>query len=159
MEKTLNHDINKLQNGIRGFYRTKRFKIRIAICILLAILILASAFVSIFLATRWNGKVIFLCKVKGAYNYFYKTNPDFLKSVDMSQDDFESKASVRVIYGTSTAWNDDLRTLGISGVDFDSALDIKLSQCYILLLDKKGNIVYQGTDASALANELINSNF
>lgn len=159
MDKTLNKDISKMQNGIRGFCRTKRFKIRIAICILLAILILASAVASIFIATRWNGSVIFLCKVQGAYSYFYKMNPDFLKDIDMSQDDFENKASVRVISGSSSVWNDTLLKLGISGVDYAKAVDIKISQCYILLLDKNNSIIYQGTDARALAQELKNGNF
>lgn len=159
MDKTLNRDINKLQNGISSFYRTKGFKLRIAICILLVIIILAGTITSIYLATRWNGSVIFLCKAKGAYSYFYRMNPDFLKDIDMSQDDFENKASVRVISGSSSVWNDTLLKLGISGVDFAKAVDIKISQCYILLLDKNKSIIYQGTDARALARELKKGNF
>ena len=150
MDKSLSQDLNKMQNGIGGFYRTKKFKMQVVICILLALIILTGAFLGVYLSRSFNGKVIFLCRVIGAYNHFYDFNPSFLHELNMTDEEFENKASVKVIQGTSTVWYDSLVALGISGVDYDAALEMKVSQCYILLVDKKGNIVYQGTSASEL---------
>lgn len=154
MDKTLSRDIGKLQNGIGGFYRTKGFKIRMAICILLVALIIAGIFVGVYFSTRFNGRVILLCKLSGAYNHFYQYNPELLSELGMTKDEFESKASLEVICGTTTEWYEQLRRLGISGIDYESAASIKPTKCYIILTNNNGEIVYQGTDVLSLATNL-----
>ena len=154
MQKAVNQDLNKMQNGIKGFYRTRRFKLRVALCILLVIIICASAVLGVYFSRSFNGRVIFLCRTIGAYNHFYEYNPSLLNELDMTKDEFENKTAAKVIVGTSTVWHDNLIALGISGVDYDAALDMTIRQCYIILVDKKGEITYQGISVSDFLDAL-----
>ena len=160
MDKALLKSTGKMQNGIQGFYRTKKYRILIVtLCILLPILILGGVFTGVYFGTRFNGKVILICWLAGAYNHFYQYNPELLDELDMSKEQFESRADLEVICGTSSVWGDGIRRLGIAGVDYDIPLNMSKTKCFIILVDKNNEIIYQGLDAMALATNLKSLNF
>ena len=169
MEKDLNRDIGKMQNGIKGFYRSSRFKTRVGAIVLFTILLIGLACGLLFLRDRtWSGRVYVFAHSNSVYStYFYKNSSmdAILKDRDLSISEFENLTNLTVIQ-RKTVSDAEIEAHGLTGIvpDAQTMHSMSVSAFIIVLTDNSGNVIFYGNDAFSVvikkfANALLESGF
>ena len=164
MDKTVKGGVGELAGGIPGFYRTRRYKIRV-IALMLAVLILVSvAVIGVIVRERvWNGKVYVFSYISSVYEHFFYTKgpiAELLYERDMTKGDFEQAARVTVTERKYMK-EDWISDEGLAD-DVPPLKELKKlhgATFYIVVLDGDGKCVYSGTDINEFVDALVASGF
>lgn len=164
MNKRLNKDVNRLEQGVKGLYRSTKQKLKIVVACVLSFVLLVSGGFIFYNAKQWHGKVVILAQSKSYYQVaFYSSNVKvfgeryaILKELNLSSiKEFERKANVNAVT-KKDQWESALLRYGIlDKVDFSQFEDISKIYCYIIILDAKGGIKYQGFDRKEMVETLL----
>lgn len=167
MERKLNKDVSSLQNGIKGLYRSSKFRLKIVVCCVLALILLLGATLAVYNANQWRGTVIVLSSSKGAYTFLYNPNfkvygekYDIVGELNIpSFGRFERKANVNSVTKTNL-WESTLSSYGIlDEVDVSKIREVHETvnqlYCYLIVINKNKEIVYQGFDRAKMVEALI----
>lgn len=149
MDSQLNKDIKVMQNGIRGVYRSKRFKTKI-VAIVLSIALILGVIMTIVVLNRqtWMGKVYVLPYTESFYtSYFYRVAAieRLLEERDIDKDDFEEMANVTVIPRKDLT-DDIIEEYGLTGIvpTSEELEEVSHTSFVIVLLDENDNVLYYG---------------
>lgn len=164
MNKKRKTGIGALSDGIAGFYRTKRYKIKILAIILAITLLVSGVLLACLIKDRaWDGRVYVMPSANAFYEVlFYKKSDTvaFLKERGIDRADFERTARVTALpRGTLT--EEKLADAGLSGfgLPLEEIKGYGTLDYYFVIIDGDGKCIYQGTDIAAFFDALRGSGF
>ncbi len=157
MDKDLSRDVGKMQNGIRGFYRSKRFKTRVIALVLVLVVLIGVACGLLFIRDNtWTGKVYIIPYTESVYkNNFYRFSEikKLLEEREMTSSSFERLANVTVI-PRNTITDIEIESYGLKEL-LPSASELRaqksVGRVTIILMDGKSNVLYQADDSMRIA--------
>lgn len=147
MDKDLSRDVGKMQNGIRGFYRSKRFKTRVIALVLALVIIIGLTGSILYIQSKtWSDITYILPCTQAAYsNNFYKAAyiSRIIQTKNISQKDFEKMANLKIL-PRKTITQEQIDKAGIAKYlpSVEELRDMSLGTLIIIMVDKKGNLTF-----------------
>ena len=166
MKKNTLENVRRLADGIDGLYRTRRYRLRLLLKIVPAVVLIAVLLIGGLYAVfappppSWDGELIVLCNSTGLLDRFLFHNslgyPELLSSFSMTEEEFREQAGVVSISGAT--YKSALTEKGIlEQIDQEAIQAINWknpSSFYLILVDGDGTVIYQGTYGSAVVDIL-----
>ena len=164
MRKNTLENVRRLADGIDGLYRTRRYRLRLLLKIVPAVVLIAVFLIGGLYAVfappppSWDGSLIVLCNNTG-FRFLFNNSfgyPELLSSFSMTEEEFREQAGVLAVSGSK--YESALKKQGIlDQVDQQAIQAINWkhpSSFYLILVDSDGTVIYQGTYGSAVVDIL-----
>ena len=166
MRKNTLKNVRRLADGIDGLYRTRRYRLRLLLKIVPAVVLIAVLLIGGLYAVfappppSWDGSLIVLCNSTGLLDRFLFHNsfgyPELLSSFSMTEEEFREQAGMLAVSGSK--YESALKKQGIlDQVDQQAIQAITWKQpdsFYLILVNGDGTVLYQGTSGSVIVDIL-----